>query len=436
MSAASDDQTQTLEEMKNNHRHHHHHTISTDNNISDVSNDVSPLSATTAQASSSSRNSFSGSHSKRRLRALSPDSALSQQYNMECACSECENQDIPEKLPDLPLSLDSLLVKDMSEKSLKSELPKAFRMDEGLQASASAQLTQGHLAHILKKIGREDCPGSVTVVDLRQESHGFANGIPFSWYRCRNLINFGKTKSAALICEIEALDNLQANINKGLMPSITLHEIRVKLLGSVYTAEELVLEPPVSIESEEQICSKLGMKYVRFPVVDHHHPDEIVADAFVRFITGLLAQDFKDSDNLPEKRQWLHFHCKGGRGRSTSFIAMYEMLRYYSGLQKGTDLNDEVSPKNKTVEDFVLRQSELGGSHLFKPPKCKNKQWKMVAFKNRERFLRSFHEYCEYLSQQNELGAAPRQSWYDWIDIRLQTPNSNISGPEEPMADE
>jgi hypothetical protein len=335
----------------------------------------------------------------------------------------------------------------LSDKSLKSELPKCFRADQALEASASAQLTKAHLANILKKIGREDCPGTVTVVDLRQESHGFADGIPFSWYRCRNLINFGKTRSGALFSETEALDNLQENINKGYMPVVTLHEIRVKLLGSVYTAEESKLEGPVKIESEEQICESLGVKYVRFPVVDHHHPDEIVADAFAKYITGLLCksgQDSKDAEH-PEKQQWLHFHCKGGRGRSTSFIAMYNMMVHC--LMKTKDNHNSANSQSSSesclnkAEDFIEKQHKLGGSDLSKAPRCKNKQWKMAAFKNRNRFLKNFFDYCQYLSNalENEVAAEDVQGWYDWIDNKLSTSKASVgstTADEQPMSDE
>jgi len=330
------------------------------------------------------------------------------------------------------LSLDSLLVKDISDKALKANLPKTFRIDSRNQASASAQLTKEHLDHVLKEIGRSDCPETVTVVDLRQESHGFANGIPFSWYRCKNLINFGKTRSGAMFSETEALENLQHNIDNGLFPTISLHEIRVKLLGSIYSAEELILQEPVKIESEEQVCTSLGVNYARFPVVDHHNPDEIVADAFVRFVTTLFVPDSKDSEesssNSPKKQQWLHFHCKGGRGRSTSFISMFSMLLHY--LRIDNDL------KVMTVEDFIGTQHTIGGSDLFKPPRCKNKQWKMAAFKNRERFLRYFYEYCVYFSTKNtETGASEttttaRQSWYDWIENKMQSKKSHNAAPE------
>jgi hypothetical protein len=330
---------------------------------------------------------------KSRFRSISPDSALAQ-YDLECVCSECENQEFPEKIPEYPLSLDSLLVKDVSEKSMRSRLPKSFRKDGVINASASAQFTFDHLKNIISELGLEDSPQTLTVVDLRQESHGFVNGIPFSWYRCRNLINYGKSKSMSIISESQAIENLRYQLESGFLEQITLHEIRVKLLGSVYGSEESVIPKPVLIESEQEICARLGVNYIRFPVVDHHHPEELVVEAFLDFMSKIIESG---------EKKWFHFHCKGGRGRSTSFTTMLDILLYF----KYNDLSNRATKfAYSSPEDFVVRQNEIGGSNLFKPARCKNKQWKFAAFKNRETFIRNFFAYCS-------LGST--EAWKEWL---------------------
>jgi len=340
---------------------------------------------------------------KQTFRSISPDSALAQ-YDLECVCSECENQEFPERLPEYPLSLDSLLVKDISEKSMNAKLPKSFRKDESISASASAQFTFEHLKNMLVELGLENCPETLTVIDLRQESHGFVNGLPFSWYRCKNLINYGKSKSMSIISESQALDNLRYQVETGLLDKITLHEIRVKLLGSVYGSEESVIPFPVQIESEEEICSRLGVKYMRFPVVDHHHPEELVVESFIEFISKLFIKD--------GSKQWLHFHCKGGRGRSTSFTTMLDILLYFN-----YDLKNRAKNLGLNLpEDFVSRQNELGGSNLFKPARCKNKQWKYASFKSRELFIRLFFTYCS---------SGSNISWKEWVKLHKSDENSS-----------
>ena len=50
-------------------------------------------------------------------------------------------------------------------------------------------------------------------------------------------------------------------------------------------------------------------------VPDHRRPGDVDIDHFVELIK-----------HLP-KKTWLHIHCRGGSGRTTTFMAMYDMLR-------------------------------------------------------------------------------------------------------------
>ena len=73
------------------------------------------------------------------------------------------------------------------------ELPSSFRRsDDSYRRSAALDLNTT----------RQTLPPAVCVVDLRQEPHGFINGIPVSWYGLRNWTYAEKSGEA-----IEQLEN-------------------------------------------------------------------------------------------------------------------------------------------------------------------------------------------------------------------------------------
>ena len=78
------------------------------------------------------------------------------------------------------------------------------------------------------------------------------------------------------------------------------------------------------------------IEYIRFHLQDHHfaHEDEIY-----KFKEMLGAIDLKDT--------WIHFHCAGGRGRTSSFMIMTDMF---------------FNKTNVPFEHFLKRQAYLGGS--------------------------------------------------------------------------
>ncbi|MEQ8224825.1 MAG: hypothetical protein ABRQ37_21075, partial [Candidatus Eremiobacterota bacterium] len=69
---------------------------------------------------------------------------------------------------------------------------------------------------------------------------------------------------------------------------------------------------------------------------------------------------------------WLYFHCKAGRGRTTTFMTMYDMMRNYD--KAGRD-------------DIIKRQWLLGGAKLSEKPVDE-------AEKDRWDFIVKFYDYC------------------------------------------
>lgn len=240
-------------------------------------------------------------------------------------------------------------------------LPKHFRMSidpfkpsssppsrEGLydlQASGSSQFSINSLQTILRKIPNNH----VIVVDLRQESHGFLNGMAISWYISRNWANRGKT-----------LKQIQADEES------RIQKIRRWLLTIMFASKKYPLPILVSeVLTEEEATQKMGIGYYRLPLTDHLAPTNQDVDSFISFIK-----------NLP-KDAWLHFHCAAGVGRTTTVLAMYDMMR---------------NSQKVSFEDILKRQKYL--SHvdfLATPPN----DWRTPFVMEKYQFLKNFYNYCK-----------------------------------------
>ncbi|WP_036745805.1 hypothetical protein, partial [Paenibacillus sp. UNC451MF] len=248
----------------------------------------------------------------------------------------------------------------------KLALPKKFRMTaplpDGLSEqsnltglaelniSGSGQFSQKGLQLMQQTIGET----RITVVDLRQESHGFVNGMAISWY----------------------------GLNNGCNKHLTHEEILMeegKLLQEVADSQELVfdrlekksvdLDSPVigqkTVLTEEELVKSEGADYIRFFVTDHHRPSDKEVDRFIRYAIGL------------PQGAWLHFHCRGGVGRTTSFMLMYDMLHNARRISK---------------DDIIHRHILIGGKDVNSAdPKD---EYKYGPALERLAFLHRFYDYC------------------------------------------
>ncbi|WP_162261866.1 hypothetical protein [Legionella adelaidensis] len=238
----------------------------------------------------------------------------------------------------------TLLVVDSD---LHSSLPKHFRILEknNLKAIASGQFSPTQLQNILKKIH-----APIVIIDLRQESHGFINDIPVSWYGVKNHANKGKT-SAAIAKDEENLLNVLA------LSEITLHQIIKKEQGHIIETRPLTVKPQKADE-EKTLAKRLGIPYYRFYLADHSFPSE----KQIKRLKGLL-------QNIP-KGTWVYFHCRGGSGRSSTFLLLYDIF---------------LNAKNESLDDMVDEHVRMGSKDLSKLPAVENykynlaqKRWEVI----------------------------------------------------------
>lgn len=250
---------------------------------------------------------------------------------------------------------------------------KKFRLNKELHASASGQFTADELPKMLQAIPAER--RNIWIVDLRQESHGFIDGLPVSWVGDRNAVNVNKSGTQISREEKKLLKTVKNN------KTVIVHMLK-KLTGGRVTTEAPTAMIPELIESEEELVTSLHANYARIYVLDHFKPDDKEVDNFVQFVKQKVDKD-----------DWLHFHCRGGKGRSSTFIALYDMIK---------------NAHDTSFETIMHRQAEGGNKKLDEIPVSADKAWKTEGAQERIEFMRKFYGYAK------DPHGYKQQSWSAW----------------------
>jgi hypothetical protein len=242
-------------------------------------------------------------------------------------------------------------------------------LDPPLRASGSHQLDAAMFADIVDRIA-DAGPDlrRLLIVDLRQESHVFLDGRAVSWCADKDWSNVGQ--STAWIrrdeqCQLEKLaaapDQLVYAIQKDA-------DGNIRVLGTA----------PVRItrtETEETLVgglrSRLTVSYLRLPVTDHCAPESDAVSVFLEMLGNVDAAT------------WVHFHCHGGDGRTTTFLTMYDML--------GVAKTRSPIAAQPDLEYFRSRQLQL--YHYDVRPNPATKRWQAPLSEVRWRRLESFRTF-------------------------------------------
>ncbi|MBQ3336947.1 MAG: protein tyrosine phosphatase [Selenomonadaceae bacterium] len=280
------------------------------------------------------------------------------------------------KIPDTwrldGLSSDGLrnfrLMTDEWQNPLRGKEPTRRGM-ENLHVSASAQPSTVALAELYEKLHALEPAAKIFLIDLRQESHGFANSLPVSWYAEHNAANADKNTSAVLADEIARLKKLRG-VDTTFEPLGNADKQRLKPITII----------PRVVQTERDAAEKLGFEYVRFAAADMQFPAPEIVDDFIIFVA-----------NLPEN-SWLHFHCQAGHGRTTTFLAMYDIMK-----------NPDVS-----LEEICKRQYLLGGSNLLLEPE--GNDWYAKKSRDRAKKIRLFYEFVQG-TRAEKIGLP----WSEWL---------------------
>lgn len=263
-----------------------------------------------------------------------------------------------------------------------------------LHVSASAQPSLAALSKLRDILGKvAPNPERIYVVDLRQESHGFADGWPVSWYKKRNGANVGMDSEAVEKDEAERLGRILGE------------KTTFTPLGKTDTKlhKEQTFRPRKTM-TEREAAEAEGLRYVRFAATDNVWPEDKAVEDFLAFVAA-----------LPEDA-WLHFHCHAGHGRTTTFLSIYDILR-----------NPDVS-----LEDVVKRHYLQGGTNILAEPEG-NKRSAREA-RRRAKMIRLFYRYA------NELRTKETAlSWSEWqAKERAEATEQQLAAgafPEEPTGE-
>jgi len=246
-------------------------------------------------------------------------------------------------------------------------LPSALGL-AALHESGSSEFSAVGLKTMMAKFS-----GPVTVFDLRQEDHGFVNGEPISWFATNNWANVGKTHDEVVTEEKERMAGIQVG------SEITLTDDKGKkgdAAGSASRTETVSAEA-----TERQIIKAAGASYVRITVSDHCRPTDPEVDRFVEAVRQLPPDS------------WAHFHCRAGRGRTTTFMALYDMLR---------------NAQTVSLQDIDQRQSLLAGDYDLLGKEGEPGSRAAVAAE-RALFVRAFYDYAKANPNGQPL------IWSDWL---------------------
>jgi hypothetical protein len=208
-----------------------------------------------------------------------------------------------------------------------------------LNISGSKQFSEYNLPLLINAIGTL-LP--ITVVDLRQESHGFINGLPVSWADSKNNANIGLTKEQVLLDEVNKLKSIKLN------EPLTFYN----------KPKETII--PTKVQNEEELVKYKNLSYNRITVRDGGIPTDDMVDYFI------------ESIKAQPQNSWLHFHCRAGVGRTTTFMIMHDMIKNY---------------KEVNADEIINRQLSL----------AKFNENTVKFFDNKERidFLKKFYNYCK-----------------------------------------
>ena len=281
-------------------------------------------------------------------------------YSLIIKSGIAQASDVSLDTNNINLALDSLEYNNMTKNFRKSSNLINIQNNKNLNLSGldkvnisgSNQFSEYNLPLVINSIGTS-LP--ITVIDLRQESHGFINGIPVSWANIKNDANIDLTKEQVLLDENSKLNSIKLNI-----PITFYNHANISIV-------------PTKVNNENQLVNSKSLSYIRIPVTDGKIPTDDMVDYFVELVKS-----------QPENT-WLHFHCKEGIGRTTTFMIMYDIMRNH---------------KQVMADDIIKRQLLLANFS----------EKDIESFYNPQRtsFLENFYKYCK------ENGDNFNIKWSDW----------------------
>lgn len=278
--------------------------------------------------------------------------------------------DILDESQDFPLnfrmSSDSFPVAGVLHYYKDNEhLPSREGLDT-LKCSGSAQFSGSSLQNI-KRLVR----APLVMINLRLEPQVFLEGHAISWFAPENNFYQAKYNPEWHLVESSLISSLKKN------SQTKVHMIIDKINKRIIESSSFYLEHQKVSNEKELLSHDCDLSYVRLPVLDSHLPEDEVVDLFLDTIS-----------HLPQDT-WVHFHCRAGKGRTTLFMIMYDIIR-----------NGEKVP----LKDIIDRQFLLSPSNF-----------KIYPKERQERIMSFLKEFYAFSNDSKGLG---KMKWSEWIQSK------------------
>ena len=239
---------------------------------------------------------------------------------------------------------------------LSGKLPDTTGLSS-LNISGSSEFSDKNLPVLLKSIGNYQ----VSILDLRQETHGFLNGMPVSWYGKYDWADTALSRDEIIALENRRMDSLYKNKTVTVTHVLKKDKTNDTFISTADSTMKIELT-----QTESELTKKFNTEYYRITSADHRKPLDADVDRFITFFNSL-------SSNY-----WLHLHCHAGDGRTTTFMVMFDMMK---------------NAKRVSFDDIVRRQYLLGGIDLTKDEDFPS--WDKQYAIQRTEFLKNFYSYCK-----------------------------------------
>lgn len=189
-----------------------------------------------------------------------------------------------------------------------------------LNISGSSQFTAFNLPLLIQAI---DTNLNIVDFDLREESHGFINGMAISFHNAEMNLNNGLSVEQVIEAEFNHLKSIKLN------QPITFYNTNTSIT-------------PNNVNNEKFLTESKKLSYERLPVKDGDTPNETVTANFVNLVK-----------NQPENT-WFHFHCRAGIGRTTTFMIMYDSMKNCNDVSLHDIIARQVLLSKMSESDAVM----------------------------------------------------------------------------------
>lgn len=248
-----------------------------------------------------------------------------------------------------------------------------------LLISGSRQFNRAQLTSLIyfltvhKKISKD----KIYIIDLREEAHFFVDehSVTLAHKKATASVNIFNPFMGVAPTTIQAFEDklvnfVQCEQNK----DITIIDKK-----KFFHSRKKIKISSVDAQTERAVVESLGVHYKRFSVTDHKRPTDALLDEFIDFF-----------QKLPEGA-WLHFHCRGGAGRTSSFMIMVDILK---------------NAKKDSLDKIINRNNKMGNSKkIFDISQIpSNKLHDGIV---RRDFLIKFYEYAKT--------GYGNKTWSEWI---------------------